>query len=462
VAVFNGSMDKDEKEEAILSFKNDSEILICTEAGGEGRNMQFCSILFNYDLPWSPLKIEQRIGRIHRFGQEEDVSVYNFSTKDTVAERVLDVLTRKLLLFEESIGTPDIMLGQIEDELKLSTLFMEMGSGRRSKKSIEKELDQSIELARASYEKLSELTVSKRMDFNYDEYYRITQKDRVFSNRQLESFVTRVVQSDQTISEFIGGKNGRTGLYKIHALPAGERHHPYGTFDSEKALALPVLEFLAFGHPLVDHLISLCGAESFGGRTGIVFLEHDIPFEGMIFYFIASYNSVAETREIIPIAVDFNEKSSPFELEGIERECTRSSGSVHGDSMRYRALAEKARDMIESLAFRAKDRLFEKVEHKLWDIRENLDFTIDPEIEKIKESCDRQIAELTAQRERQEVQMKCLGKDMRSAITRTRNRIQEAVRERDMMLASYRRRLGISCSVECVSAGVLVTRAMNN
>jgi SNF2 family DNA or RNA helicase len=119
--VFHGSMDKDQKEQAIEDFKADTEVLICTEAGGEGRNMQFCSVLFNYDLPWSPLKIEQRIGRLHRFGQKYDVQIYNFSTKGTVAERILDVLTKKLSLFEESIGTPDIMLGQIEDEVSLNS-----------------------------------------------------------------------------------------------------------------------------------------------------------------------------------------------------------------------------------------------------------------------------------------------------------------------------------------------------
>jgi SNF2 family DNA or RNA helicase len=131
---FNGSMNRDEKEEAILKFKNEVEIIIATEAGGEGRNMQFCDILINYDLPWSPLKIEQRIGRIHRFGQPNDVHIYNFSTRGTVAERVLEVLTEKLKIFEESIGTPDIMLGQIEDEINLNTLFMELAAGRKKKK----------------------------------------------------------------------------------------------------------------------------------------------------------------------------------------------------------------------------------------------------------------------------------------------------------------------------------------
>ncbi|MCU0844783.1 MAG: SNF2-related protein, partial [Spirochaetes bacterium] len=183
VELFHGSMDRDEKEKALLDFWLGAEVLICTEAGGEGRNMQFCNILINYDLPWSPLKIEQRIGRVHRFGQPYDVFIYNFSTRNTVAERVLEVLDRKLRLFEESIGVPDVLLGQMEDELALSSLFMEMAAGVRPRKRILADVDERIESARRSYEKLSDLTVARNLDFNYDEYYSITMKERRFSNR---------------------------------------------------------------------------------------------------------------------------------------------------------------------------------------------------------------------------------------------------------------------------------------
>ena len=458
VAVFNGSMDKDQKEDAIKSFQEESEVLICTEAGGEGRNMQFCSVLFNYDLPWSPLKIEQRIGRIHRFGQKYDVAVYNFSTKDTVAERVLDVLTRKLQLFEDSIGTPDIMLGQIEDEVKLSTLFMELSSGKRSKQSVDKELDRSVAMARASYEKLADLTVAKKMDFNYDEYYRITQKDRTYSNKQLEQFIARARTVLPDVNAMIGEKAESEGVYPVLTIPDVAKHHMKGTFDSEKALSRGDLEFFAFGHPFVDHVISSCQSSDFGGLSGVMEIDSDRSFEGMVFYYLATYRSVSETREIIPVAVDFGGKSFSFELEKVERECSRNTGRCPADASSYGHLAAKGREMIYDLVSRARERIFEKIEQKLWDIREHLDLTIDPEIEKIKEACDRQIKELGAQLERQEMQMKCFGREMRGAISRTRNRMSEAVKDRDAMLATYRRRLGVSCDIELISAGVVISR----
>jgi ERCC4-related helicase len=458
VSVFNGSMNKDEKEDAIFQFQNSADILICTEAGGEGRNMQFCSVLFNYDLPWSPLKIEQRIGRIHRFGQKHDVAIYNFSTKDTVAERVLDVISRKLKLFEDSIGTPDIMLGQIEDEVRLTTLFMELSTGRRSRQSIEDELDRSVAAARASYEKLAGLTVTRKMDFNYDEYYKITQKDRAYSNKQLSQFIEQARKCTGEIDRYLGPRNGKTGLLPMRALPDGERHHAYGTFESEKALSRPDLDFLAFGHPVVDYVIAHCQSAAFGGMTGVVEIEHDRSFTGMVFYYLAIYMSVTETREVIPVVVDFDGTTFGFEIERIERECARNSGADPADESEYKAIAEHARVIIDDCAARARVRIREKIEHKLWDIRENLDLTIDPEIDKIRESYALQIRELEDQLDRQELQMKCSGKEMRGAIGRTRNRIAEATRERDASLAVYRRRLGIRCDVELLSAGVIVAK----
>ena len=217
VELFHGSMDKDEKEEAILRFKEESDILICTEAGGEGRNLQFCNILVNYDLPWSPLKIEQRIGRIHRFGQADDVYVYNFSTKDTVAERILTVLMKKLKLFEESIGMPDVILGEIEEELNLSALFMRMAASKNNKK-IYSEIDEKLDKARESYEKLNELAIAREMNFNYDEYYRVTLQDREYSNKRIESFINSLREKTDLVDKYLSTKHTITRLYTIKEL----------------------------------------------------------------------------------------------------------------------------------------------------------------------------------------------------------------------------------------------------
>ena len=114
VNVFHGQMKLQEKESAIERFRIDAgpQILVSTEAGGEGRNFQFCHILVNYDLPWNPMRVEQRIGRVDRIGQGNTVSIFNLWVKDTVEERVLDVLERRIKVFEETVGGLDPILGR--------------------------------------------------------------------------------------------------------------------------------------------------------------------------------------------------------------------------------------------------------------------------------------------------------------------------------------------------------------
>ena len=94
------------------------QILISTEAGGEGRNFQFCHVLVNYDLPWNPMRVEQRIGRVDRIGQDHPVIICNLWVKGTVEERVLDVLEHRIRLFEETVGGLDPILGDTETEIR--------------------------------------------------------------------------------------------------------------------------------------------------------------------------------------------------------------------------------------------------------------------------------------------------------------------------------------------------------
>lgn len=108
----------DRRKALVDEFRERGRVMIATEAAAEGINLQFCSMLVNYDLPWNPQRIEQRIGRVHRFGQKHNVVVVNFSNKGNLAEeRILELLTEKFELFTSVFGASDDVLGQIEDGL---------------------------------------------------------------------------------------------------------------------------------------------------------------------------------------------------------------------------------------------------------------------------------------------------------------------------------------------------------
>ena len=114
---FHGGMAAVEKDLAVEEFAQPGvDVLLCSEVGGEGRNLQFCHRLINFDLPWNPMKIEQRIGRIHRIGQKEVVEVTNLACAGTAEEKILEVLDRRLNLFELVVGEMDLVLGEVEKE----------------------------------------------------------------------------------------------------------------------------------------------------------------------------------------------------------------------------------------------------------------------------------------------------------------------------------------------------------
>lgn len=114
--VYHGGLTRTEKDAAIRRFEREVPLLLTTEAAGEGRNLQFCRVMVNFDLPWNPMQIEQRLGRIHRIGQEREVLLTNLVGRGTVEDRILNVLETKINLFELVVGELDMILGRIEED----------------------------------------------------------------------------------------------------------------------------------------------------------------------------------------------------------------------------------------------------------------------------------------------------------------------------------------------------------
>ena len=101
-------------------------MLLSTGAGGEGRNLQFADTVINLDLPWNPMRLEQRVGRVHRIGQEHDVFIFNFCQAGTVEEHLLRVLHDKVNMFELVVGEMDAILGSLDDTRDFAELVMDL------------------------------------------------------------------------------------------------------------------------------------------------------------------------------------------------------------------------------------------------------------------------------------------------------------------------------------------------
>jgi len=140
-SVFSGEQTAHEKDEAVAAFRDRVPIMLCTESGGEGRNLQFADTLINYDLPWNPMKIEQRIGRVHRYGQTREVSVFNLCTAGSLEARILNVLNEKIRMFELVVGEVGSILGNLEEGDQFESLVLDLWLRSRD----DAELDQSFE-----------------------------------------------------------------------------------------------------------------------------------------------------------------------------------------------------------------------------------------------------------------------------------------------------------------------------
>lgn len=116
---YSGGMNRGKKDWMMDLFRSRAQVMIATEAGGEGINLQFCHHMINFDLPWNPMRVEQRIGRVHRLGQQNDVVIYNLSTQGTIEEHILHLLHEKINMFEMVIGGLDVILEKFEKKESL-------------------------------------------------------------------------------------------------------------------------------------------------------------------------------------------------------------------------------------------------------------------------------------------------------------------------------------------------------
>jgi len=164
--LFHGGLTAYARERVIQKFSSDHRILISTDSGGEGKNLQFCRNLINYDLPWNPMKVEQRIGRIHRLGQKRDVRIRNFFYLDSIEEYVVKLLADKIRLFTLVVGEVDTILGlsKLQGDLEKTILDVYMKSDNRQ------EREQAFEhLGERLSQALEQYEVIKKAQ---DEYFR--------------------------------------------------------------------------------------------------------------------------------------------------------------------------------------------------------------------------------------------------------------------------------------------------
>ena len=253
----SGSPSADMRAALVDHFREDATILIATEAAAEGINLQFCSLVVNYDLPWNPQRVEQRIGRCHRYGQKHDVVVVNFLNKKNAADqRVYELLAEKFKLFSGVFGASDDVLGAIESGVDFERRIAEIYQQCRTSEQIEQQFSQlQLELEAQIADRLTD--TKKKLLENFDE--EVQEKLRI-GKAQAEEILskhdgwlwqlTRYFLKD--FAEFEPGENAF--VLKRNPFP-GETIHP-GPYRAGRDVQ--DANIFRVGHPLAQRVIGAC------------------------------------------------------------------------------------------------------------------------------------------------------------------------------------------------------------
>jgi superfamily II DNA or RNA helicase len=256
VVTFNGQMSLDEKENAVRQFRESEQVLISTEAGGEGRNFQFAHVMVNYDLPWNPMRVEQRIGRLDRIGQTRPVRIYNLYCEGTVEERVLEVLARRIGLFQESVGSLDPILGTVERDIERLALSDAAGLDQEFIR-FEVDLEQRVREAREKERTLADFILDYA-SLRHDRANELLHERPLAHWQDLERFAEACLRYfGGALHEHSEGGQVVTLSPNLMARIKQRSSTVRGTFDPDTARDAEELPFFAFGHPLVDCLVDL-------------------------------------------------------------------------------------------------------------------------------------------------------------------------------------------------------------
>lgn len=256
----------DRRAAAVDYFQHQADIMIATEAAAEGLNLQFCSLVINYDLPWNPQRIEQRIGRCHRYGQKYDVVVVNFLNMRNYADiRVFNLLSTKFKLFDDVFGASDEVLGQA-DTLDIESRIWEIYQQCRSEEEINQAFEQlQNEMQQQIDERMTEVRsqVLENFDINVQEHLRMTKDNTgTFLNRYEHIFweLTKYILSKEAVF------NDEQHIFVLRVPVAGQRTGKYAMLKNTDD-ATPY----RLSSPLAQHVINTALSLSLSDNAEILF-----------------------------------------------------------------------------------------------------------------------------------------------------------------------------------------------
>jgi hypothetical protein len=302
VNFIHGGMKMEERIEAEKVFQHKTQVMVATEAAGEGINLQFCHLAINYDIPWNPNRLEQRMGRIHRYGQRKDVYIFNMVAEDTREGRVLSKILDKLNEIKNALGKDRVfdVIGEVFYGRNLYQLILEAVASARSLEDIIQELE--IKVDEEYIGKIREI-LGESLATRYIDYTRIRE---MFEKAKEYRLIPEYVEEFFKKAFVRAGGKFRTrpdGFLSIDFVPLEVRRiaeepkfknefglvlksYPKATFDKDVAFKNPDAEFISFGHPLFEAVLEWVLENYLTGlQRGAVFKDPSGIYNGIIWFF---------------------------------------------------------------------------------------------------------------------------------------------------------------------------------
>lgn len=307
VSVIHGGMNLEARVTAEGEFRSSSRVMIATEAAGEGINLQFCHLMINYDIPWNPNRLEQRMGRIHRYGQKYEVFVYNLIARDTIEGRIFRRLFEKLDEIRDKMGNDRVydIIGDVYYGKDLAQLLADAAIGARTEEEVLREMEITVDedYIQKIKEDLTDTLATKNIDFfPLDDVREKAKENRLMPEYTADFFVKAFTKAEGRIRERPGD------LYVIDSIPSPIRQisredifkksfgsvlNSYSkvTFSKDVGPKDQDAEFLTFGHPLFEAVLEWISREFTADlQRGATFVDNSGQLDGMILFFEGSIN----------------------------------------------------------------------------------------------------------------------------------------------------------------------------
>lgn len=410
VALIHGDIPTKDRQKIIRRFRqtNEIKILLSSEVGGEGLDFEFCSVIFNYDLPWNPMRVEQRIGRLDRYGQRhEKILIYNFSMVGTIDDEILNRLYARINVFERFIGDLDAILGD-----QIAELTKDIFNTKLTREQKIQKIEKVAENIERRQKELEEFEIECQKFIGQDEYFnqevtRILETKRFITSDEVLFLLRTFLKRNYPKTTLLPPKSGRANVYVLkpdedfrrfvrsHSSSAEnirelERKLSFDggvlvTFNDQEACRDESLEFITIHHPIMKAIKRYYDENKQKVHSTAQFrLRGSSDYQGKFLFFIYLLEKTALKKDLIliPTLVDLenskvhivDELCDWFLGEIVKAEPFDKNLAAYDDN-HFEAASKEAREYLEIIR--------EEEEQKL---RRTNDTLVNNQIESVKQA----------------------------------------------------------------------------